>query len=775
MSPIKYYARTDPVKPDRLPHEPDSRWQPLRDHLLNVACLAKDLALRLRPGDDDFAREAEWAGLFHDFGKYTDEFQKMLNQAAKGENRTKVPHSIYGAALAWVDKAYYLAMAIMGHHAGLHNSSDLKEKFSNEIIFTAKELADATGPVISDLNTPAECQPPPLQRGEILVLELRIRMLFSCLVDGDRLDCLRHETGVLPAPEDLQAEKLLDRLLSYIEGRAKSAKVEKVRNARREVLEACLRAAGCRERLLSLAVPTGGGKTLASMAFALKHAALNPKEFRRIIVVIPFLSIIEQNAMVYAEALGPEAVFEHHSGDFGRLKTIPGQKKDEGRFRPTDESEEKINLQMEQRQRHLEQNWDAPIIVTTSVRFFETLFSNHPSDLRRMHNIGRSIVILDEVQTLPKNFLETLLSMMNGLAKEWGTTFLFCTATQPAFEKSPDAPENDMRWEKGTIKPIVMEDKLRKLVEDLKSVKDPDWPQAGEMTPWSEIAEKLVGEKRVLCIVNTKPHAAELYRLVLKHPELPAGESSTGFHLSTRMCAAHRLDKINEIRRILQESNQPCRVVSTQLVEAGVDLDFPVVYRAMGPLDAIVQAAGRCDREGRLTAAAGEPEGLLVVFNPEEDKSPYKQETNITRGLLNRGTLSIHEPKHIRTYFNMVYEGDRDPKLIQGMRQNLSFKDVAKAFAMIDDRTKAVLVPYNQAAKELMARIQKERMITREVFGKIQQYQVGLYPHEFEEARRLGTIIELWENADVWECRPSCYSPDTGLEIKLPDPEDYQF
>lgn len=235
----------------------------------------------------------------------------------------------------------------------------------------------------------------------------------------------------------------------------------------------------------------------------------------------------------------------------------------------------------------------------------------------------------------------------------------------------------------------------------------------------------------------------------------------------------HRLDTIEQIRDIMDATSEPCQVISTQLVEAGVNLDFPVVYRAMGPFDSIVQAAGRCDREGKMTAVAGEPAGRLIVFQPEDDQTPYREATGITQGLIERGSLSIHDPAHMRIYFDELYEDDLDPDSIEGLRRNLDFPEIAERFAMIDDRTKAILVPFNHEAQRLIGEIERSRGLDRGSLRKAQRFQVGLYPGEFEEARELGAIVELWEGSDLWKCLPSCYSPEVGLQIRRPSPEDY--
>ncbi len=765
----EFYAHSDPNNPKKLPNDPGARWQPLKEHLVGVSELATHFAQQASPGDKEFANIAKWSGLLHDLGKCSDKFQQMLTDVVQGKPKIRAPHAVYGAALANNAKAYDIALAVLGHHSGLHAAVDLKSKITSEEFEKARKYVRDRACLPADLREALHGNLPKckITMGAELAFELRNRMLFSCLIDADRQDCLKHELGYLPESQPLNADGLQRQLLDYINECSKKSQVNKVNIARNAVLQTCLAAANVNERLLSLTVPTGGGKTLASMAFALNRAILRPNEVRRIIVVIPFLSIIEQNAQVYAKALGPNTILEHHSGDFNRLKKVNGE------FRPLPEIEDDFYDPIERRFQLATENWDAPIIVTTSVRFFESLFSNRPSDLRRLHNIARSVVILDEVQTLPKGFLGTLLSMIRGLADEWQTTFVFCTATQPAFEKHSSAKEDDMRWERGTVKPIIPEDMQHELFRNLKRVIDPYWPNTDEKSSWAQIAGQMVNEQSVLCIVNTKQQALDLHAEMINQLSESDNNSSELFHLSTRMCAQHRLDKLEEIRELMTNSNRLCRVVSTQLVEAGVDLDFPVVFRAMGPLDAITQAGGRCDREGKMTAAAGKPAGRLIVFLPEDDRTPYKRETDITKCLAERGSLSIHNPLHMQAYFNEVYEGDRDPENIEGLRRSFNYPEVAERFGMIDQRTKAVLVPYNDESWELIEQIERSRGFNRDLLRKAQRYQVGLYPNEFSKAFKLGTIVELWPDSDLWKCCPSCYSRDVGLVIRPPSPEDY--
>jgi CRISPR-associated endonuclease/helicase Cas3 len=760
MPQTSYWAHSGPVPGS------GTGWQLLSVHLKAVSFIARELASATRPLDDDFAELAAMAGLLHDFGKYSDCFQKML-QTGKG----RCQHAIHGAMLAYfgVDVAARkpglntVAGAIAGHHAGLVDWVDLggpkklgEQRYRHEVSeILVRACADSSElrAILPELKNSKEAAP---GSGKAR-FDLVARMLFSCLVDADRLD----SSGRKPAQMALRADERLD--LAALQNGSSDGLVKRMRA---KVLEDCLHAAATPQKLFSLSVPTGGGKTLAAMAFALRRAALYPDRFRRVIVVIPYLSIIEQNAQVYSKVFGRDALLEHHSGSFVKL-----EKRDEDHYSPANDDDGDKRFQ-ETGQRPETENWDAPLIVTTSVRFFESLFSNRPADLRRVHNIARSIVILDEVQTLPRRLLGPLLGMMKELAEDWGTNFVFSTATQPAFERPQH--KKDLRWEPGTLTEIVRDP--GPLHSALKRA-EIHW-EIERHVGWPEIAVRMTSVPQCLAIVNVRDHASQLYEEVLR----AAGEkgfSSTGiFHLSTRMCAAHRLRVLDEIRERLKAGDS-CHVVSTQLVEAGVDVDFPLVLRALAPLDSIVQAAGRADREGKRTAALGSPGGKVVVFLPEDHRMPpneYEEAAKRTeqiakQALLDGGSVQVDSTEAIAQYFERYYGEsgtDLGERLEVNLRRHEKFATLADKFEMISNRTRDVFVPDDDEACAAIAQLRNRGELTLDLRRTLQRHVVGLSPWEFEKAS--GVLERLPMENEIWMAVDQAYDVRLGL-IFDPGPE----
>jgi CRISPR-associated endonuclease/helicase Cas3 len=770
MPPVSYWAHSAPNSQS----DSDSRagWQLLSVHLEAVARIARELASAARPPDERLASLANLSGLLHDFGKYTDCFQQMLRT---GHGRCQ--HAIHGAMLAHFGAEgaatkpglNTVMTAIAGHHAGLADWSNFREKLSEpryrreveEILARAATDCPELGRMVSGLGSQQDTPPGPRKAR----FDLFVRMLFSCLVDADRLD----SGGRTPLQGELRAAERLDTLRKHIDALQKDSPEGLVKKMRANVLGDCLNAASAQQRLFSLSVPTGGGKTLAAMAFALRRATLYPERFRRVIVVIPYLSIIEQNAQVYSRVFGQDALLEHHSGSIQKLV-----KHDEDHFIPAPGTEDEEGKQFQETGLRPEtENWDAPLIVTTSVRFFESLFSNHPSDLRRVHNIARSIVILDEVQTLPRRLLGPLLGMMKELAEDWDTNFVFSTATQPAFERPQH--KRDLRWEPGTLTEIVREP--ASLREALKRV-EIHW-EIDHAVGWPQLAERMLAVPQCLAIVNVRDHAGQLYAEVLRVAEEKGLPRAGILHLSTRMCAAHRLRVLETIRKRLK-AGKSCHVVSTQLVEAGVDVDFPLVLRALAPLDSIVQAAGRADREGKITAALGQPGGRVVVFLPEDHKLPpneYKEAAGITEAIAkdeieSGGSVQVDSADAIRLYFERYYGGsgtDLGQKLVDH-RAHERFATLAQEFEMISNRTRDVFVPDDEEARKAIERLRFSGDLTPSLRRTLQRHIVGLSPSEFQKA---GGVLERVATAagdEIWVAVDQAYDEQLGL-IFDPGPE----
>lgn len=704
----------------------------LEEHLLAVARIAQQFAEEFDAGEWGYI-----AGLWHDIGKYSDDFQRMLRlpegEDAHIESRPgRVDHSTAGALLA--EKAYgarfkpferVLAYAIAGHHAGLSdwvgslNGRLLKEDYLAQVYKSIPEkILNQQFPI----KRPTPAMPP-----NPLSLSLWIRMIFSCLVDADYLDTER-----FMEPEKYNARKgypkicaLLPLFNEYIKRLISVSPKTHVNKIREQILEQCISKSKNSPGIFTLTVPTGGGKTLSSIAFALHHAAKFDKN--RIIYVIPYTSIIEQTADILREIFG-EVVVEHHSN-----------------VDETDSSAEnhKSRLACE--------NWDAPIIVTTAVQFFESLFASKPSKCRKVHNIVNSVLILDEAQLLPPDLLIPIIEAIKELQSNYGVTFLLSTATQPAL-----SPRRGVDFIfPGIPNTIEIIDNPSSLHESLKRVQFIFHTNAESSMSWEDVAGELQGHETVLCIVNSRQDCRTLFRL------MPAGT----IHLSALMCGAHRSRVINEIKKRLREGI-PTRVISTQLVEAGVDFDFPVVYRALAGLDEIAQAAGRCNREGSMFR------GKMVVFIPPSEPPPghLRQAAEVGRRILS--ALSEDDiPLHAFTdFFRELYwvKGDElDRHKVISLLQNdpkmrYSFRTAAQSFRFIKEHGYPCLVRYGEGG-ELIDRLcilGKERFLMR----RLQRYTVQLSEWHLKRLLASGEVAELEVSPGLYmQVNTLLYREDIGL------------
>jgi len=559
----------------------------------------------------------------------------------------------------------------------------------------------------------------------------------------------------------------MGRLLAEKAAKSQAGELNALRN---DIFQQCLEAAERPPGFFSLTVPTGGGKTLASIAFALRHAEQHG--LRRIIVVIPYLSIIEQNAAQYRRIFDPDhegMVIEHHSA-----VVVPEDR--------------------EERQRsplaYAAENWDAPIIVTTSVQFIESLFGNRPARCRKLHNIARSVVIFDEVQTLPSHLLNPPLNILRELKTHYGVSVVFSTATQPAFR------HHALSLQEGFVDNDVLEI-TRDTAETFQTLRRVRFrlPAKDETVDWRTLAEEIAERPQALCVLNVRRHAFEVWE-ALRHTLAPA-ERDTVFHLSSAMCAQHRFDLLGDDKepavgtiRYRLLNKQPCRVISTQLIEAGVDVDFPIVWRALGPLDAIVQVAGRCNREGELQDANGHPTlGEVIIFRPTENSLPrgiYSIATGVTETLLARVDADTLGTDHtlFEQYFSQLYQYvDTDYTKsgecsIQEDRENWRFREVARKARVIADDTRPVIVPYGAGHDRLVEIRTRPQEKGKPRFNKtdlqrLQRFMVNLHQRDFDHLLALGQIHPLLPNLELYVLSEGFYHNHLGLLINQRPTEDF--
>jgi CRISPR-associated endonuclease/helicase Cas3 len=710
-------------------HTPNKEGLPhyLKDHLQAVAMLAVERAEPFGGGP-----LVKWLSVLHDLGKANPGFQDYLRAAAEGRKTSSVPHAIWGAAVAFkwgtqqnTEAWKELSLPILGHHAGLHDAGHAAQLLSDFLSRQGSELtcvADLLRELAKDLPKPQIPQLPPRER------ECLIRMIFSALVDADYLDTDRHFDSAKTIVRS--AWPSLDELWEKCERAQKEliagADSTPVNRVRRQVYEACLQAATKPPGVFRLTVPTGGGKTRSALAFALRHTISNG--LRRIVVAIPYTSIIDQTADEYRKILGNEAILEHHSAIEISL----------------DETYNEQALRV----RLATENWDSPLIVTTTVQLFESLFSNRPSRARKLHNVARSLVLLDEVQTLPPELLAPTLDMLRTLVERYGVTIVLSTATQPAFEEGRLLE---------SFKGMNVEEIVPNYAEHFTALRRVFYEYRSDAVSWSDLARDFVRLPAGLVILNTRKDALALLDAL--------GDAENIFHLSTLLCAAHRRRVLAEVKRRLKE-RLPVRLVSTQVVEAGVDLDFPVVFRAVGPLDRIVQAAGRCNREG-LSPQLGQ----VIIFQPADGgipRGPYRVGMEKARLLLEKYSPSaLHEPDLYREYFRRLFEDvDIDKKNIQAYRECLNYPEVSHRYRLVEAETLPVIVRF-EAAEERLAAWQANPC--RQSWQRLQPYMVGISHWEFRSLHKKGWLEAISDGIYRWCGR---YDDVRGLAEARMDPAD---
>lgn len=721
----------------------DGNPQDLADHLRRVAELTAEFATPFGGRELGY-----FAGLWHDVGKYDPAWQTYLQSVAKNPSLrgTGPDHKAAGATLADRHGCPFVGMLIQGHHGGLTSPSELTQWLNERRKATPAVLDQAIAAAhqhVADLDPAARLELPDFVAKGGTAAELWFRMLFSALVDADYLDTEQHFNKALAGlrDSDVGLATLRANLNAHRRGFT-SLPVSTVNAVRQKVHEDCLTAAALPSGFFELNVPTGGGKTLSSMGFALEHARQHGH--RRVVVAVPYISITEQTAEVYRHAFGPvsdNAVLEHHSG----VTLAEGAMED---FRA-----------QAVWSRLAAENWDAPVVVTTVVQLFESLFNNTTSKTRRLHRLAKSVIILDEAQALPAHLLEPILDALRGLTERYGTTVVISTATQPAFESISG-------FEHLKAAPIVQQPKehftaLRRVIYDWRIDAPMDWPK---------VAALLRTQRQALAIVNTKRQALSLLDAL----------GGQGLHLSTLLCGAHRRYVIGEVKRRLAEK-ESCILVATQVIEAGVDVDFPLVLRVLAPLDSIIQAAGRCNREGRLP----EP-GKVIIFLPPGSATeltppgPYRTATDVTRVLRGAGPLDADDPASARAYFRLLFQTvatDRDG--IQKLRARLNYPEVAHRFRMIDDETESVVIDpkhvpgldnpiaaqrsVDQTLRELQQGSSNGRLLLR----RLQPYVVNVRRREAQGYKQRGLIAPVTESLGRWLGQ---YDPIRGLVAAGMDP-----
>jgi len=690
----------------------DGREQSVKEHLENTAKKAADFA-------EPFHQEkhAYMAGLMHDIGKYSDEFQRRLHGGPK------VDHSTAGALEAYENKMIVEAFCIAGHHAGLPNfggRADLEGTSLNARINRSKKVGlPCYRGWENEINLPSKNTDIPR---DMLELSYRIRMVYSCLVDADFLDTEEFMTGILDRGRDLNVDLLQDRLNTFIAPWFPAN--NELNMLRCNILKHVMKKGKeLNQGLYTLTVPTGGGKTVASLAFAIEHAKRNG--LKRIIYVIPYTSIIEQTAGIFRKILGNESVLEHHSN-------VESGEDEESLF-------------------HLRatENWDMPVVVTTSVQFFESFFKNKASSSRKLHNVANSVIIFDEAQMLPVPYIKPCISLLTELVKHYYASVVLCTATQPSLTNIIREFYTDyISYE--LCPSEYYEDRLFRRIS---------FSFDGTLS-YEKLIERLNGNEQFLCIVNSRRAARELFNLM-------NGEGC--FHLSTSMYPEHRKRVLLEIRERLSKG-EPCKVVATSLIEAGVDVDFPCVYRQIAGIDSLLQAGGRCNREGKRN----KDESIVHVFDLECG-SPEMFSMQIgAAGYVIEKYEDISSKEAIKEYFDELFylKGNDSLDQYQIIKQlstiQLPFKDVSDEFNLIDSNTRTIYIEVEESS----SLIEKVRfnIANKNDYRKLGLFGVNIYEYQYMSLKEHFAVEDL----DDGKCiliDSSLYRFDVGLDLEYKEGE----
>lgn len=692
---------------------PDGREQTVAEHLSGTARLCGRFAAAF--GEE---KRGRLLGCAHDIGKCSADFQKRLYGGPK------VDHATAGALECAKIGENFPACCVIGHHSGLPDFGNPRNDTPGDPTCIGRLKKGQQGGIPAyQFASPLPATDAPPQFRDTFTLSLWTRMLYSCLVDADFLDTEAFMAGnaIDRKPYD-SLEVLLKRLSAYTSPWFPGE--TDLNRLRCDILTQCITAASQPRGVYTLTVPTGGGKTVSSLAFALNHAAANGLD--RVIYVIPYTSIIEQNAQVFRNILGENNVVEHHSGI-------------------SFDTEDETNAH-NQFQRLAAENWDAPVIVTTAVQFFESLYANHSSQCRKLHNIANSVIIFDEAQMIPTCHLTPCVGAIANLVAHFRSSVVLCTATQPVLgdlfqQFSPDLEIHE-------ISPNVQ--------NSFQKFQRVTYQDGGTLSP-EALSAQLSLLNQVLCIVNTRKEAQELYDL------LPPDDS---FHLSTLMYPAHRKAILDDIRQRLADG-LPCRVVSTSLIEAGVDVDFPTVYRELAGLDSIAQAAGRCNREGKRNV-----KDSIVTFFRSEVPPPILQRQNVVAAacaMQDGGDPST--PDTMQRYFSIlrynIGENTDKSKAVVSLRNGISgcylpFKTVADRFHLIDDASVTIYIPLGEG--EVLCQRILEGFANRNDYRKAGQYSVSVYENHYRALYSAGVVQPLTQDSAVLT-DTSLYNMKTGLSL----------